>query len=172
MNTLILKKKIIFINIKKDCNDIIVKTETIYSFIKKKLIILIFLSNCLLKKYSIVIENLKYFYTLKWKCASFFILNSKLNYVIEFCANIKNSSSIESLNYLSNSKYFVSVIRSPFVYKKSMEQFLYEKYKVYYQTNISIYNFFFQNYQYLFLKRVLNKKMISKLFFKITFFYN
>ena len=172
MNTLILKKKIIFINTKKYCNIIIAKTEIIYYFMTKKLTILIFLSNCLLRKDNIVIENLKYFYTLKWKCASFFVLNSKLNYLIEFCANIKNLGSIKSLNYLSNSKYFVSVIRSPFVYKKSMEQFLYEKYKVYYQTNISNYNFFFENYQYLFLKRVLDKKMISKLFFKITFFYD
>jgi len=119
MNTLILKKKIIFINNKKDYNKPIAKTEIIYYFIKKKLTILIFLSNCLLKKYSIVIENLKYFYILKWKCTSFFILN----YLIEFCANIKNSSSVKNLNYLSNSKYFVSVIRSPFVYKKVWNNF-------------------------------------------------
>ena len=111
MNTLILKKKIIFINTKKYCNIIIAKTEIIYYFMTKKLTILIFLSNCLLRKDNIVIENLKYFYTLKWKCASFFVLNSKLNYLIEFCANIKNLGSIKSLNYLSNSKYFVSLIR-------------------------------------------------------------
>jgi hypothetical protein len=171
MNKLILKKKISSINVKKRCNKIITQKGLYYS-IKKKLVSLVYLSKCLLKKYSIVTKSLNYSYTFKWKCTSLFILNSKLNSLIEFFHNIKNLCSTKNLNYLSSSKNYVSVIRSPFVYKKSMEQFFYEKYKIYHQTNVSAYNFFFHNYQYIHLKKILRKKIISKLFCKITFTFD
>jgi hypothetical protein len=172
MKMLILKKKIVFINIKKRYNIVTIRIKLFYYFIKKKLMLLVFLSNCLLKKRSIIVTDLKYFYTLKWKCTSPFMLHNKLNSLIEFFYNVKNLGHIKSFNHLSNSKYFVSVIRSPFVYKKSMEQFFYKRYKIYYQTNVLSYNFFFHNYQYVLLKKKLREKAILKLFCKITFIFN
>jgi len=169
---LVLRKKIIFMHIKKSYKKFIIYTGLFYYFIKKKLALLISLSHCNLKKYNVITNYLSYFYTLKWNCASHFILNSKLNFLIEFFFNLKNIGSIKNLNYLSHCQYFVSVIRSPFVYKKSMEQFFFEKYKVYYQTNALTYNFFFHNYQYIYLKKILQKKKILKLFCKITFIFD
>jgi hypothetical protein len=170
MSVLVLKKKIIFINLKK--SHIIINTEIrlFYYFIRNKIVSWVFLSNYTLKKNNIII-NLNYFYTLKWKCTSSFILNSKLNSLVEFFYSIHELSNFKNLNWLSNSKYFVSIIRSPFVYKKSMEQLFYEKYKIYYQTNISTYNLFFHNYHYSHLKVVLRKKKNLKLFCKITFIF-
>jgi hypothetical protein len=166
-----LKKKIIFINIKKSHKKIL-KLSFYYYFIKKSnLSILLYLTTCTLQKNSIISKRLKYFYTLKWNCATLFILNSKLNFLIEFFYNIKNLNLIQKLNHLPNHKYFLSVIRSPFVYKKSMEQFYCENYKVNYQTNILAYNFFFHNYQYVHLKNFLHKKKFLKLFCKLTFTY-
>ena len=167
---LVLKKKIIFLNIKKSYKNFLI-FEFYYYFIKGKLSILLCLTNCVLQKDSIISDRLKYFYTLQWTCPTLFILNSKLNFLIEFFYNIKNINRIQNLNHLPNYKYFVSVIRSPFVYKKSMEQFYCENYKVHYQTNILLYNFFFYNYQYVYLKNFLCKKKILKLFCKLTFIY-
>ena len=172
MNILVLKKKIIFVNIKKSYRIVITQTGLFYYFIKKKLLILVSLFTCVLKKHSIITKDLKYYYTLKWNCTSPFILNSKLNSLIEFFYNVKDLSFIKNLNYFSHSKHFVSVIRSPFVYKKSMEQLFYNEYTIYYQTNTSPYNFFFHNYQYINLKSILHKKIILKLFCKITFTFN
>jgi hypothetical protein len=165
---LILKKKIIFTSIKKLNSNIIRQKKVIYFFIKKKLILLLSLSNCVLKKYIIVTKNLTYMYSLKYSCNSPFILNSKLNFLIEFFYRLKNGS-IKNLNYLSHYKYFISIIRSPFIYKKSMEQFFFKRYTMYYETNISIYNFFFNNYQYKYIKKILQKKKNSKLFCKVIF---
>jgi hypothetical protein len=100
------------------------------------------------------------------------MLNSKLNCLIEFFYSVKKLSYSQSLNYLSKSKFFVSIIRSPFVYKKSMEQLFYNHYKIYYQTKITAYNFFFYNYQYSCLKKNLREKTILKLFCKITFIFD
>jgi hypothetical protein len=142
-----------------------------YYFIKGQLPVLLCLTNCVLQKNSIINKRLKYFYTLKWNCTTLFILNSKLNFLVEFFYNIKNINCTQNLNHLPNHRYFLSVIRSPFVYKKSMEQFYCENYKVYYQTSILTYNFFFYNYQYIHLKKNLYKNKILKLFCKVTFIY-
>ena len=172
MKSLLLKKKIIFINIKKIYKIFIIRVTLLYFFFKKKLILLLFLCNCFFNKQSIVVKNLISFYSLKWKCNSFFVLKNILNSLIEFFYNVKDLGFIKNLKSLSNSKYFVSVIRSPFVYKKSMEQFIYKQYKISYQTNISIYNYFFDRYKYIYLKKVLQKNIILKLFCKITFNFN
>jgi hypothetical protein len=172
MNRLVLKKKIIFINLKKSFAIVSTERGLFYYFSINKIALWVSLSNCVLKKYNVITKSLNYFYTLKWKCTSSFILNSKLNSLIEFFYSVRELSNFKNLNWLSNSKYFVSVIRSPFVYKKSMEQFFYKKYKIYYQTNISTYDFFFHNYQYIHLKMVLRKKKNLKLFCKITFVFN
>lgn len=65
MNILVLKKKIIFVNIKKSYRRIITQTGLFYYFIKKKLLILVSLSTCVLKKHSIITKDLRYYYTLK-----------------------------------------------------------------------------------------------------------
>jgi hypothetical protein len=171
MNMLILKKKIIFINIKKSYNKIL-QTKLIYYFIRNKLVILVSFPTCSFNKYNIFTKNLDYSYTLKWNCSSTFILNSKLNSLVEFFYNVKDTNSIKTLNHFSNSKYFISVIRSPFVYKKSMEQFFFNEYIIYYKTDVLAYNFFFHNYQYTNLKNILQKKIFLKLFCKITFTFN
>jgi hypothetical protein len=166
---LVLKKKIIFINIKKSYKKSLM-CLFYYYFIKGKLSILLCLNNCILQKNSLTSDCLNYFYTLKWTCATLFILNSKLNFLIEFFYNIKNITCIQNLNHLPNHKYFLSVIRSPFVYKKSMEQIYCENFKVCYQTNILLYNFFFYNYQNVYLKKFLFRKNF-KFFCKLTFTY-
>jgi hypothetical protein len=172
MNVLVLKKKIIFINCKKSYVMVNTQIRLFYYFIRNKVLLWVYLSNCQLKKNNVMAKSLNYFYTLKWKCTSSFILNSKLNSLLEFFYSVRGLSNFKNINWLSNSKYFVSVIRSPFVYKKSMEQFFYKKYKIYYQTNISTYNFFFHNYQYENLQNALRKKKNLKLFCKITFIFN
>lgn len=65
MNILVLKKKIIFVNIKKSYRIVITQTGLFYYFIKKKLLILVSLFTCVLKKHSIITKDLKYYYTLK-----------------------------------------------------------------------------------------------------------
>ena len=167
-----IKKKIVFINIKKSYNVFTIQIRLFYYFLKNKIVLLVYFSNLLLKKYHIVTKNLKYFYTLKGKSTSPFILNNKLNYLTEFFHNIKDLGCTKNLNYLSNSKYILSVIRSPFVYKKSMEQFFYETYAINYQTNVSMYNVFFHNYQYIYLKKILHRENFLKFFCKITFIFN
>jgi hypothetical protein len=168
---LLLKKKIFFIKIKKSYNWFIIRTGSIYYFVKKKLVALVFLSNYTLKKYFLFTKDLNYFYTLKGICNSSFILNSKLAFLTEFFYKIKELGCIKRLDYLFNSQYFVSVTRSPFVYKKSMEQFFYKKYAINYQTNISRYNYFFNTYQVFNLKKVLQKENFLKLLCKITFYF-
>jgi hypothetical protein len=169
---LILKKKIIFINIKTSGIGLIIKKGFIYHFVNNKLLVLVFLSNYALKKYFILSESLNYFYNLKGKCISPFLLNSKLNFLTEFFHNIKNLGSLRTLNYFSHSQALISIIRSPFVYKKSMEQFFYKKHTINYQTNSLTYNFFFYSYQYISLKKVLEKFLYIKLLCKITFNFN
>ena len=159
-----------FIKTKKSYNKVLT-LKFYYYFIKTKLSILICLTNCVLKKNSIINKHLKYFYTIKWSCATLFILNSKLNFLIELFDKIKSINFIQNLNHLPNYKYFLSVIRSPFVYKKSMEQLYFENYKVYYQTSILKYNFYYFNYQYAFLRKSLHNKKNFKLFCKLTFIY-
>lgn len=78
--------------------------------------------------------------------------------------------SFSSLRTLASSKYHISVLRSPFVYKKSMEQFFYKTYKINYQTGILKYNFFSEKYCQSLLYKEFTSRMILKLVFKTTFF--
>jgi len=79
--------------------------------------------------------------------------------------------NLQPISIFSKSKYFVSVIRSPFVYKKSMEQFFSETFKIYYQTDLVQFNFFLQKYQYNFLRKELKENSVFKFFCQITFYF-
>lgn len=61
---LILKKKIIFINIKKKFA-VFTQAKFLYYFIKNKFIVLVYLSNYLLKKMKLINKNLIFLYNLK-----------------------------------------------------------------------------------------------------------
>lgn len=128
-------------------------------------------SNCLLKKHIVVSKVLKYFYGLKLNSVISYVIELNINYLIEFIFSINNFKAFNSVKCYSKLKHLYSVIRSPFVYKKSMEQFYFSSYKLKYETNIYQYNFLIKNYQKFFIKKELKKNSIFKFVFKITFFF-
>lgn len=165
---LLLKKKIIFLNFRKKINT---NASLIYYFVVKKIIVLLYFSKCILQRYYLVSTNLKYFYNLKWNTLVSYSLQSKLNTLLEFFIYFMSVILPKNIWNFSNSKYFISVIRSPFVYKKSMEQFFHKTYRICCITNIFKYDFFFQGYQFHFLKNELKEKSILKFFCKIIFLF-
>jgi len=100
------------------------------------------------------------------------LLKTKLSILLEILFCFINSKSTKNVQNLLKSNVFFSIIRSPFVYKKSMEQFFYVTHKLCYQTQAINYNFFLQKYQSIFLKKELNTKGILKFFHKIIFFFD
>ena len=168
---LLLKKKIIFLNFRKKSIKIFIFFSLIYYFVIQKITILLYFSNCSLQRYYLVSNSLKYFYNLKWNSFASYTLQIKINSLLEFFIYFMSIISSKKIWNFSNSEYFVSVIRSPFVYKKSMEQFFHETYKICCITNIFKYDFFFQGYQFYFLKNELKENSIFKFFCKITFLF-
>lgn len=165
---LLLKKKIIFLNIVEKYGNIIKYSGLVYHFIKSKLIGLVYFCNCSLQKRSVIIFDLSYFYSLKFDSFSPHVFQVKLNRLAEIFSYFQNFSNLRNL---VSSKYSISVLRSPFVYKKSMEQFFYKTYKINYQTGILKYNFFLEKYYQYFLNKEFASRVILKLVFKTTFFW-
>ena len=163
---LIPKKKIIILYSNKQNNKI-----KLYYFLTNNIKLIIFLFRYPLKKYKVVSKSLKYFYNLKLNSVVSYVLESNINYFIEFLFSFNNFILFNKLKTFAKSKSLYSVIRSPFVYKKSMEQYFCNLYKLNYQTNLFNYNFFLTKYQYFLIKKELNQNSILKYFFKITFFF-
>lgn len=67
------------------------------------------------------------------------------------------------------SKKLISLLRSPFVYKKTMEQLHYSLSGITTQTKFIKYDYILQTYQQFFFNRVLNQNSTLKFFFKIIF---
>ena len=100
-----------------------------------------------------------------------YILRIKISTILEYLFHFSSSNFFNRLQSLPKSNSFFSIIRSPFVYKKSMEQLFYNFYKVRCYTNILSYNLFIQKYQYIFLKNKLCHNSIFKFFCKIKFIF-
>ena len=139
-----------------------------FLIIQLKLILFVYY----LIKYKIFSKTLKYFYNLKLNSLVSYIIESNINYFIEFLVSFNTFVLFNRLKNFSKSSSLYSVIRSPFVYKKSMEQYFCKKHKLNYKTNLFSYNFFLTKYQYFLIKKELNQNSIFKYFFKITFFLN
>jgi hypothetical protein len=151
---MILKKKnIIIYNYKKYQNKIF------YFCFNKNIKLLIHLLKCLLNRYKIISKGTKYFYTLKLQSVVSYIVELYINYFIEFIFSFNNFTLLGTLKNHAQPKHLYSVLRSPFVYKKSMEQFYYNSYKLKYKTNVTPYNFFLKK-----LSIFLNKNRIKKKF--------
>jgi len=164
---LVFKKKIIILNVKKNS----CKTKFIYFYFKKKEKLLLYLFNCYIQQYDITLNSLKYFYSFKLKSPVFYILETNLNYLLELLFSFSTLSLFTNLKSLQKSKRLLSVLRSPFVYKKSMEQLFSTLYKITYKTHITKYDIILKNYQFTFLKIELEQNSILKFFFKIIFLF-
>ena len=163
---LITKKKIIILFSNKRNTKII-----LYYFLTNNIKVIIYIYIYSLKKYKVVSKTLKYFYNLKLDSVVSYIIESNINYFIEFLFSFNTFILFNILKTFSKSKSMYSVIRSPFVYKKSMEQYFFNSYKLNYQTSLFNYNIFLTWYQYFLIKKELNQNSIFKYFFKITFFF-
>ena len=161
---MLIKKIIIFYNNNH-------KNNLFYFFKNKKIKILIQFSNCLFKKHNVVSKILNYSYNLKLNSVVSYIIELNVNYFIEFIFSFNNFKTFNKLKNYSKLKHLYSVLRSPFVYKKSMEQFYFSSYKLKYETNTCQYNFLLKNYQNFFIKEELKKNSVFKFVFKITFFF-
>ena len=139
---LLLRKNFFFFNIFNKFNNIII----LYYRFKNKLFLILNTLYCLLHRYKIISKTLKYIYNLKWVSLVSYILKIKFSFLKNFLFYLNNLTTFKYISILSNSKYIFSVIRSPFVYKKSMEQFFYNTYKISCQNSLANYNYFLQNY--------------------------
>jgi hypothetical protein len=155
------KKKIIVLQIAK---------LKLYYFIKNKIKLILFV--CCATKYKVFSKALKYFYNLKLNSVVSYVIEANINYFIEFLFSFNTFFLFNKLKNFSKSKSLYSVIRSPFVYKKSMEQYSCKKHKLNYKTSLFSYDFLLAKYQYFLIKKELNQNSIFKYFFKITFFFN
>jgi len=165
---ILLKKKIIFLQIKTKSITKNLYWGIIYYFTKNRISLLFNNYNYKLWKQYVISNSLKYFYDLKWNSYTSHIVRTKINSLITFCTYFLNFS-LNKVYIYPNSWHFLSVLRSPFVYKKSMEQFSYKKHKITCTTNIYGYDFFFENYQFNFLKKEFSCNSVWKFFCKITF---
>lgn len=97
-----------------------------------------------------------------------YFLNLKINSILEnmYFLNIFNEGNV--LTFLKKSNIFFSVVRSPFVYKKSMEQFFLQKFKGTFMSNKFCYNFFLQVYEEEQLKNKLKEEVILKYCYKLV----
>ena len=168
---LLLKKKIIFITINKKILKSFLQLKIIYYFVRKGINIFLYISTCFLLKNNLVSNNLKYIYNLKWNSLSSYVLAIKISLLMELFYIFIGFNSVRPVLIFSKSKYLVSVVRSPFVYKKSMEQFFYQTFKIYYQTDLIQYNYFLQKYQHNFLRKELKENSVFKFFCQTTFFF-
>lgn len=123
--------------------------------------------NCCFYQTKLIKFNLKYFYLLKLITYDKYFLNLKINSIIEsmYCLNVLNKCSF--VKNLTKSNSFFSLIRSPFVYKKSMEQIFLEKFKSIFKSENFYYNFFLQEYQEEQLKKFFKKELILKYCYKL-----
>jgi hypothetical protein len=159
-----LKKKIILLNIEKQK----LKIQLVYYCFNFFTITLMNYSNCQSGQYKIVTKILKHSYILKWNSFISFVIEVQLNSVIEFFFSF-NNLKVKNYKKLVYSKKLISLLRSPFVYKKTMEQLCYSSTGIVSQTKFIKYNYILQAYQYFFFNKVLNQNSILKFFLKIVF---
>ena len=158
------KKKIILLNIEKKK----LKIQLVYYWTKIFTIALVNYLNCRLGQFKIVTKKLKHSYIFKWNSHISLVIEVQLNSVIEFFFTF-NTLKVKNYKKLVYSKKLISLLRSPFVYKKTMEQLCYSNSGIVSQTKFIKYNYILQNYQYFFLNKVLNQNSILKFFLKIIF---
>jgi hypothetical protein len=158
------KKKIILLNIEKQK----LKIQLVYYCFNFFTITLMNYSNCQSGQYKIVTKILKHSYILKWNSFISFVIEVQLNSVIEFFFSF-NNLKVKNYKKLVYSKKLISLLRSPFVYKKTMEQLCYSSTGIVSQTKFIKYNYILQAYQYFFFNKVLNQNSILKFFLKIVF---
>ena len=157
-------KKIILLNIEKQK----LKIQLVYYCFNFFTITLMNYSNCQSGQYKIVTKILKHSYILKWNSFISFVIEVQLNSVIEFFFSF-NNLKVKNYKKLVYSKKLISLLRSPFVYKKTMEQLCYSSTGIVSQTKFIKYNYILQAYQYFFFNKVLNQNSILKFFLKIVF---
>jgi hypothetical protein len=116
-----------------------------------------------------IILSKSYYYFIKIKIPSNVIFNSILIIFLNISKKIINPSILNNklkFNFVSKKKKFYSVIRSPFVYKISQEQFFFNHFIgiIIVQTNNS--NNFFNRYLEFFLKNFFKNWLSSKTILK------
>lgn len=120
-----------------------------------------------ISKYFILRKH--YYYFIKIKIPSNIIFNSILIIFLNNAKKMINPFMLKNkikFNFVSKKKKFYSIIRSPFVYKISQEQFYFNNFigLIVLQTNNS--NIFFNKYLEFFLKNFFKNWLSSKTIIK------
>ena len=104
-----------------------------------------------------------YYYHIKIKSPNIIMFNS----ILMIFYNVLNNNNFNiKFNFVKKAKSYYSVIRSPFVYKSSQEQFVSEKFISIIIIEMKIVDFFFIQYWEFFFKRVLNVWFSSNVLIK------
>ena len=113
--------------------------------------------------------NKTYFYFIKTKIPSNVIFNSILIIFFNIIKKMTNTFLINrtvKFNFINNNKKFYSILRSPFVYKISQEQFFFNNFTGIIVLQINNNNNFFIKYLDFFFKKFLKNWLSSKTFIK------
>lgn len=162
---MLLKKKFMLLNFTQKR----LKAGLVYFFKKRSFNLLLSIVKCGLEQRKIANVNLKYSYNLNCRSLTSYVLEMKLKVLLNFFYYFNCLNLATFIKKFSKTNYLISLIRSPFVFKKSMEQLRYDHHKFRCRTNFLAYNFVVENYYSHFLKKELNETSISKYFLKINF---
>jgi hypothetical protein len=140
-----------------------------YVEVKKVLFIIIYLSifNIFLKKKILPL----YLYIFEIKLPNFILFNNIILKVYELLRSIDFSINFQ-LNFIKKKTKKITILRSPFVYKKTKEQFVFEKFKGYVFMYVGIKNIFIIEYLDFFFKSLLGFSNIFKVLLKKLIYLN
>lgn len=168
---LLLKKNIIFIHFKRRQLKQYLYFEFIYYYLKFGIKTFIYFSKYLVFR-KVIDTHISFFmYNFKFKCFSFYNIVINLILLIEFFLFFGNINFFNMKYFIKKKKWNFTVLRSPFVYKKTREQYVFNIYRIYFSVYFIYYDFFLQEYYQFIIKKELNKKLIGFFFIKYTFFF-
>ena len=157
-----MKKKYIHLIRQKKFN---IGIELIYHGIIKKIILFSYFFNKIKLVFKKISFNSYYKYDIKLIS---FVSKMSTNQLSNLKERFVYLNNLKTQLVLPQSKHILTVLRSPFVYKKSREQFFYNTCKLKFKTSLLSYNFFLQQYNRFFFKNYLKKNSIFKFTYKLV----
>jgi ribosomal protein S10 len=161
---LLFKRNLVFFNLKRFFI-LFYSAKVIYYFIKSKLII--FSLPLSFQQFQSGTLKLNGDYKLKLVTLSLKDLDTFVLLSLEKLSILKINSK---LSYLPKQLNIITMLRSPFVYKKTQEQLIIKKYTAILYLQYNTYDFFYQNYLVFLIKN--RNSFLSKIQYNKFFLWN
>jgi len=168
---MLLSKKILHILSRIQNQQSIIRFQVFFFYIKLKKLLFIIIHLCVFNIFFKKKILPLYLYIFEIKLPNFILFNSIILKVYELFKSIDFHIYFQ-LNFVKKINKKLTILRAPFVYKKTKEQFVFEKFKGYIFIYIGIKNIFIIEYLDFFFKALVGFSKVFKVLLKKLIYLN